>query len=226
MKLRNKSGLIAAIAGLTAVSLFSVGFASWVISGGDTATYENGQISVSQVSDSNLYLFVNEAPTLQAIVFGKPTSPESFANPWLTTPEVPNENLTFSFDVEVTNLTEDNCGTILSATIASSNSTKYDAAVSEGIIQALPELTVVWKQAGSGSNPLTGIATISGTFKWALGGGNGTNPYNYYNAHGAKDTIGETSTTYAADAKAKLSKLYDLNDVTYSVTVVATAPNA
>ena len=70
MKLRNKSGLIAAVAGLTAVSLFAVGFASWVISGSDEATIENGTITVDQVSDSDLYVFVSTPSTLDAIVFG------------------------------------------------------------------------------------------------------------------------------------------------------------
>lgn len=222
MKLRNKSGLIAAIAGLTAISLFSVGFASWVISGGDTATYQNGEITVSEVSDSNLYLFVNNAPTLQPIVFGKPADTSSVTDPWLTAPGVANENLLFSFDVEVTNLTSSNCAQVLSATLAASNETKYTAAVEAGIIAAHPtNLTVTWKQAGTGATP-TGIATISGEFEWALG--SNENPFFYYNAHAAKDIVSGT-TTYAADAQTKLSALYsNLNDVTYSVTVTAVVP--
>ena len=222
MKIRNKSGLIAAVAGLTAVSLFAVGFASWVISGGDTATYEDGTITVAQVSDTDLYVFVNQAPTLDAIIFGKPETPNSFASPWLTAPEVANENLDFEFDVEVTNLNGTNCASVLSATLAASDEAKYTAAVNAGIIAAHPtNLTVTFKAAGTGATP-TGIATISGSFAWGLP--NGDNPYNYYNAHGAKEIVSGT-TSYAADASAKLGALYtNLNGMTYSVTVTTTVP--
>ena len=222
MKLRNKSGLIAAVAGLTAVSLFAVGFASWVISGSDSATIPNGTITVEDVSDSDLYVFVSTPANAGSIVFGKPATPTSFAHPWLTADDVPTESLTFSFDVEVTNLTSENCGDVLSATLAASDEDAYDAAVSAGIIADHPtSLTVTFKQAGNGESP-TGIATISGTFAWGLP--EGANPYNYYNAHAAKDIV-SGSTTYAADAKAKLGALYtNLNGVAYSVTVATTVP--
>ena len=54
-KTNKKSGIIAAVVGLSAVSLVSVGFASWVMSGGDTQTLD-GQISVETVDDQRFVI--------------------------------------------------------------------------------------------------------------------------------------------------------------------------
>lgn len=55
-KTNKKSGIIAAVVGLSAVSLVSVGFASWVMSGGDSAAITDGQISVETVDDKRFLI--------------------------------------------------------------------------------------------------------------------------------------------------------------------------
>lgn len=52
MKLKKKSGLMGAVIALSAASLISVGFASWVISQGDEVTI-NGTIAVDNVVQNN-----------------------------------------------------------------------------------------------------------------------------------------------------------------------------
>lgn len=63
-KTNKKSGIIAAVVGLSAVSLVSIGFASWVMSGNDNATLD-GTISVETLDDQRFLIYktddVNDA---------------------------------------------------------------------------------------------------------------------------------------------------------------------
>ena len=70
MKRKNskKSGIIAAVVGLSAVSLVSVGFASWVMSGGDTTTIE-GNIEVESLDDQR-FLILKEGQDAPKITYG------------------------------------------------------------------------------------------------------------------------------------------------------------
>ena len=106
MKRKNskKSGIIAAVVGLSAVSLVSVGFASWIISAGDSATIE-GTIQVDTVEDHRFNILNKSALQSQNcnVVFGHPSAMEA-ENEWLKANGTKVENLEFSFDVYVENM--------------------------------------------------------------------------------------------------------------------------
>lgn len=221
MKLRNKSGLIAAVAGLAAVSMFSVGFATWVISGSDEVTID-GTITVEEVNDNNLYVISGAPANLQAIVFGKPAAPlASHTYNWLKVDTVAQENLSGSFTVNVSNMTTSNYSTVLTATLTpmkngADATSAYNAAVTAGIIAALPTPTI--------SCTSNGVATVSYAFAWGLPAG--ANPYDYYNELDAKAETSEGSgVTNAQDAKNKLQALYEnLTGVTYKITLTTHIP--
>ena len=101
MKRKNskKSGIIAAVVGLSAVSLVSVGFASWVMSGGDSTTIESN-IEVETLDDQRFLILKtgDDQPsltfgtngknyknqTVSSIVYGINDSNSSdYTNPWL-----------------------------------------------------------------------------------------------------------------------------------------------
>ena len=87
-----KTGIIAAVVGLSAVSLVSVGFASWVMSGGDEIELA-GTIDVDTVEDNRFYIYdkgnlavsygtpVHGSSAGNAIVFGIDDDP-AVQNAW------------------------------------------------------------------------------------------------------------------------------------------------
>ena len=222
MKIKNKSGLIAAVAGLTAVSLFAVGFASWVISGTDETTV-TGAITVETVSDDDLYVIESVGSLPTAIIFGTPDSSTmaGITDPWLTAPGVAEQVLNFSFNVSVKNLDSSNFNTVLTAAIVAndpntSDEFSYANAASSNLVGALPTLTI----AHSSGNTVT----VSGSFAWGSHF-DGSNPYVYYNGHAATDEV-STGLSYAADAKASLESLYNnLSGVTYTITLTTNIPS-
>jgi hypothetical protein len=120
MKLKKKSGLMGAVIALSAASLVSVGFASWVISQGDAATI-TGTFSVEMVENKSHFItnisgesgvFDGTAnpktfviPTTNNISFGAPAVGDrtAYANEWLQNTNGTAENLDVSFVVTVTN---------------------------------------------------------------------------------------------------------------------------
>ena len=50
---------------------------------------------------------------------------------------------------------------------------------------------------------------------------NGSNPINFYNAYAANDKIGETETTYFADASDKMSQISQLSGITFEISITA-----
>ena len=80
---------------LTCLSLVGVGFASWVISSGDTEV-ATGNITVDAVSDQRFYFGNTE--TLKSIHFGM-ANVEEISNAWLTNQSATKENLSATFEI-------------------------------------------------------------------------------------------------------------------------------
>lgn len=243
-KTNKKSGIIAAVVGLSAVSLVSVGFASWIISGGDTAEI-NGSIAVDEVSDAR-FLIEKEAPYAPevdygtgnaSIVFGAPTVSNAG---WLTNDSSAKENLTADVVFYVANLTGKTKGTDydLDATIEATGdeSDEFATAVGHGLV----ELPVITKNVSfTVDGDVKHDTTINGTtykftkvtlqlqFKWGVYFGKdgndvttNTNPYSFYNAKSAQGYVnGVSGTTWADDAKAKLEEIHAADGANFKVTL-------
>ena len=189
MKLRNKSGLLAAIAGLAAVSMFSVGFAAWVLSATDSEETQ-GNITVESINASAVY-YINDVDVEGSFHFGVPSATQISGyqnlveNRWLTFDQnSEEESLTVTVKVEVTNIDDSNLNHI-DISIAS---TAYDAAATAGYVKPLSQ-AVITETYDSVDEVV--VYTIT------LGWGelfNYKNPYEYYNTQEKSQALVEQAT--------------------------------
>ena len=224
MKLKKKSGLMGAIVALSCASLVSVGFASWVISQGDTEKVD-GQIVVDTVNDQRHLITVNttEIPAIKFV-----SNSTTTADKWLTSSRS-DANLVAQISITVTNL---DSNSKISATLASgknsgasfaadSSSTGYLGAAAAGYVGALPT-PALGTGAANATEPTSWDVTISITFTWG-GYFNNQNPFDFYNAHEANDERADAKNSgddYAQDAVSSLGALEDyLEDVYYRLTI-------
>ena len=236
-----KSGIIAAVVGLSAVSLVSVGFASWVMSGGDSLEL-GGEISVESVTDQRYFIYekssvqVNYGNNVKGaaaggIVFGIDDS-TPIANAWLTAAASNNqyENLTASVEVWVANLAAS--ATNITATLTADAG--YATAVSHNYVAALPTPVVNvtnetdYKGTVSPNQITFRKVTVGLTFAWGSKFG-GQNPYKYYNTGKTVSgyVSGTSGATWGDDARSSLLQLQnDLTGVHYTLTIKTTVPNA
>lgn len=226
---------------LLCLSLIGVGFASWVITAGDTDEV-TGNIQVEDVTDKRLELsnvkIVTNSTTEDktSFIFGKGTKG---TNSWLEADGIADEVLTatISFDLAYKNGTDidfegEDRNTNLSVTFDDATKTLLEGAVTAGYIEAVPTLTV------TGSN---GSYSVSVTFEWgALF--NNQNPFTWYNNNsvdgkysydakglsGIKGADGVTTATYGDHAAKYINEMFDyFTGKTYKVVVDAqpyTAP--
>ena len=204
---------------LLCLSLIGVGFASWVITAGDSDKV-SGNIQVEDVTDKRLELSNVKIVTTStgedktSFIFGKGTKG---ANSWLEADGIADEVLsaTISFNLAYKNKTtvvHDGEGKNVKLSVAFDDATKtlLEGAVTAGYIKAVPTLTV------TGSN---GSYSVSVTFVWgALF--NSQNPYTWYNNNAvdgkyAYDNNGlattvtdDTITTYGDHAAEYLHTMY------------------
>lgn len=249
-KTNKKSGIIAAVVGLSAVSLVSVGFASWVISVGDTAEV-TGSIAVDEVSDAR-FLIEKEAPYAPTVDYGTGNASIVFGAPtvsnagWLTNDSTAKENLTANVVFYVANLTGKTIGTDydLNATIVVTGDklSKFTKAVDDGLV----ELPVITKndsfevdhttyhetQINETKYKFTKV-TLSLQFKWGIYFGKdandattNTNPYDFYNAKDVQGYVSNSSgPTWGDDAKAKLQEIFEANGANFKVTLQTSVHN-
>ena len=228
MKLKKKSGLIGAIIALSAASLVSVGFASWVISQGDTKDVSGTiiaddvdnqvhQLTLTWVTDSTGATPLGSNPQ---VVYGHPAEME-IANAWLTNDggAAKLEALTFYLKVECTNV-DDNVAissVIENAPVVTSTGggtvdtkTGYAGALADNLVQALPTASTE-----STNFSADGSFVYKIEFKWGSTFGN-VNPYNYYNG---LESVTPSQKEAAATALSNLNTY--LTGATFALTVVA-----
>lgn len=242
MKLKKKSGLMGAVIALSAASLISVGFASWVISQGDTKTVD-GQIIVDTVNDVRHVITITGTPA--DIKFAAPAvANQTIENHWLTSDGAVVENLIATFNVSITNVLEAKTPADVSFTVAAGvksgdtftaetdNTKGYAKAQSLGLVGVLPAVgaegdglgyitlgteTYV-ANSGEGADTTRGTMSFDVTLNFVWGSAfNYGNPYTYYNT-------GKTAADYADQANTNLQALKTwLSGVSYRVTVEAPA---
>ena len=205
----NKKSIAIALTTLTAlsvVSIFSIGFAKWVLVETDSTDVE-GFIFVEKVDTNSINKFENDPIVSQAICFGRPTDEQiagyAIAEPaWLTVNGTKYESLSAYIEVQVSGLTSENYLDILEVSALSENSGKYQIAATEHLVAALPTPEI---QYVSGNT-----ARINLNFSWGTAF-DSVNPYKYYNTK-------VQTTALESDANIKLNRLKDLLDgVSYSI---------
>lgn len=205
----------------TCLSLIGVGFAAWIISGGDSKT-ASGNITVETVTDARFTITVN-SESLDALHYGHPGTMDK-TNAWLTNQNGQQENLTVTFDITVTSNSDIADATawnnVVNASVevldaqtdnATTHSNAWTEALAANVI-ADPTATCVI-QTGHTTKQATFKVTVSIAWGTYFGG---QNPYNFYN-DGTK-----TAATHAGDAVEKLGLIADLTGTDkFVVTITA-----
>ena len=229
---------------LSVIVIIGVGFAAWVITNPNVKAESGGTISVETVTDKSYSLTATISG--KDISFGAPAEMNT-ANAWLKADkDAKTENLeaTLTLTLNYNNLADVgeitfkmetlkgsvadnktftdlvNGGYIVNPTISyKGNAETYTAITAEGktVFTGLTVPKEAFKEttAPTESAMRVATATIKITFGWGSVFGN-TNPYTYFN---------DESHSYEKDyktAKDALTKLYELKDVSYKVTVTGT----
>lgn len=190
---------------LACLALIGVGFASWVISAGKSAT-ATGNIVVDDVSDKRISLTYEWVDGKSSIIYGWDENYVTKEKDWLKNNTVDKKaDLDLTLKVTVkdgnNNLYDPES---ISATITADEA--YTTALGKGVVGALPTLTAVEES--------TGVYNIVIVFTWGEHFG-GNNPLAFYN-EGTK-----TAETHGEDAKEYLGYVEALKDCTFTVTIDA-----
>lgn len=213
MKKKKLAGLISSLA---CISLIGVGFASWVITGDDSKTSENGTITAEAITDGSV--------TIGTMTWGQgkndgnikfDANGAAVTQPWLTS-DTKGEDLTAVLTVPVENFDNLEGGTI-TAELKVNDSNGVD----NGVYKKAQDAKLI------GANPTPKITNngngnfeVSLTFTWGEHFG-GLNPYEFYNAKGP--TVALAGSTYKADALKNMPLIQKLNGVTFTLVIKATA---
>ena len=227
------------IGGLLSVCLIGVGFASWIIvqDGQDSL---QGTVHVETVSDNSVYIEASWATGVEVEQFNF-TAPETATTDttgWLVSTTTNAEKLEVNVNVKIINATK--VDGAVQVSWDTSSLTAYEkyikpVATSNISIPAVGEGTGTW---GDEHGVKTYTTTITLAFEWGTYFG-GDNPYDFYNAKGArafvKDTAGFTSAhatvdghdadswTWADEAEYVLTELYGANAAITTLTLNAKA---
>lgn len=204
---------------LACLALIGVGFASWIISA-DAADKAAGSFIVDTVTDKSYTVEGSWLDNQSKITFGAPATMNNTSDTWLTNDSKDKkENLTVTYQLTVTygNVSKaTGIANKITAVVTAPESASYTAAVNGKLIIAPTNATV--EETGEG----TGVYNITVTYQWGEHFGK-VNPYTYYNAKTATDTLTDSTTTYMQDAKTSLdtlSKIEETVKFTLNITVV------
>ena len=204
---------------LACLALIGVGFASWIISA-DAADKAAGSFIVDTVTDKSYTVEGSWLDNQSKITFGAPATMNNTSDTWLTNDSKDKkENLTVTYQLTVTYGNGSKATGIankITAVVTAPESASYTAAVNGKLIIAPTNATV--EETGEG----TGVYNITVTYQWGEHFGK-VNPYTYYNAKTATDTLTDSTTTYMQDAKTSLdtlSKIEETVKFTLNITVV------
>ena len=229
---------------LTFISLISVGFAAWVISDGDTAEM-SGNIQVETVTDERLeivnlkfdnYVYGSEVTDnnkMPEFVFGTPEGADNSG--WLTNSTIGVEKLTIKVTFEVRYIGTEEL--LDDSDVAAS--VDFNILINEVLTSSVSAGDD--KYYASVKNPQVscdnGKFSCDLTLEWGnyFNGTAGVNPYEYYNGQigeGENATpikpstiISGTTTTYADDAKTRLTAMYEALKVAQYKVVVTVEKN-
>lgn len=203
---------------LACLALIGVGFASWIISA-NTSTKAEGSFIVDTVTDKTYNVEGAWLNSQSKITFGAPATMNA-EDPWLTNnSKGKTENLTVTYQLIVTygdGKKATGIANKITALVTAPENANYTATVNGKLIIAPTNATV--EETGEG----TGVYNITVTYQWGEHFGK-VNPYTYYNAKTATDTLTDSTTTYMQDAKTSLdtlSKIEETVKFTLNITVV------
>lgn len=223
---------------LACLSLIGVGFAAWVISGGDSQDAD-GTITVDTVTDGR---FTVSKPTITENIYYGMDLQASAADetPWLKNDnDEADEKLVVTFDVTVTAASEVAAATeeaweaavSVSAVIAAIEKDAWTAAKTAQVV-ADPEVSVEFKSATDTKNA---VYTVTITAKWGelfTLAGKVVNPYLFYNDN-TKDVAGKCgvavgeitaeNATWGDHASYYLGLVQALANTQYKVTITVAA---
>lgn len=187
---------------LACIALIGVGFASWVI------TYNKedevtGNVSIDTVDDKSHIVTITNKTSEQTVRFAALASTNT--SDWFkgeNKGDTDKESLVLTYQVSVTNYESLADGTgAISVTLVEDGTSVYSAAVTDGLVGALPST----ENAGISISGSNGTYTITITFKWGEYFDE-SNPTTFYNS--------KTAEAERSDAKSKDNKTY-LEDAIY-----------
>ena len=218
MKKKSLAGILSL---LICIALIGVGFASWVITAGDTET-ATGNVTVETVEDKRLSITTTWEDEKSTIVFGQATDTTGVANSWLkASDDIQKEVLSVTLNIVVANMDSNDT---ISVVFNPSDEDKYNAALVSKYITgpAVGEELTCTKVS-------TGNYTCELEFAWGEAFEN-KNPYIFFNSNnvlGVYDDKDDDDTTndvtYGDYALESINNLYNLNALTFELTVTATA---
>lgn len=219
-----KKSLATLLSGFLTVALTGVGFASWLITGGETKTSDAGAVSAEKVEDQRVKI-TNLKVDNAAIAFGMGSSTTTNTSPWLkNSNSVEDLNATLSFDVS----NGKSYGKEIKFTFSvdEAHNTYYLDAIEKGYIVA-PKLDTITTFTST-DDPTT--YTVAVEFKWGSFFG-GANPYTYFNNTYTSASVASGQSTFSGknagdEAASVLGDIYKLNGATYTITVETVAKDA
>jgi hypothetical protein len=224
MKNKNKKIIVTATA-LGLVALVSTGFASWVISGGDTKIID-GSISVETVNDNSRVLTVTPTDSDKTTLsFGATNT--KYESPWLTTKNGTAECKSVTYTVTCTNY---DANAIVKPVVKYvKDSTEYDKisalyTTDKNFSTYINDITAEYGDWSVNDSTKTGTTTLTVSYTWGsafiLKEADGSlNPYDYYNSQAYTADLG-------TEASTRLTNIYNaLNGVSFKVTCAVNAPD-
>ena len=221
MKKKSLAGILSL---LICIALIGVGFASWVITAGDTET-ATGNVKVETIEDQRVFL-ENIDLDNENIVFG---TPEGAANDgWLKNSSIGTEVLTTTLTGTI-KTKDKNALTRFTIVLETNKASAFD----EELIGAFPTVSapaidsLSWSAADS-NGYYTANFEVTATFTWGSKWEEYKNPYTFYNAHVVNDLIAGDATpedssddvTYGDQALKDIKAIYEaLNGATYTFTI-------
>lgn len=205
----------------TCLSLIGVGFAAWIISGGDSKT-ASGNITVETVTDERFTITVLDE--IASIHYGHPATMNT-EGAWLINKDGQKENLTVTFDITVTSKSsvEDWNSVTPTATIEVKDSTAWTTAVSKMVVVE-PDVSIAL--ASTADDKFSSVYTVTVTAKWGEKFG-GNNPYTFYNAKTATETIdGKTYADHALEYLGYVEDIAETAKFEVTITVASSVASA
>lgn len=233
----HKGSITLGIASLSLLSLASIGFATWVISGGDTKTAE-GTIEVDAVSDNLYAIEIGTTPwsgnkAKGSIKYGCDDTTLTSTSAWLSADNTESLTETLTFTVKNAYKTTDassslNDGYDISFTLAdTSESGLYSTAKEAGLVGELPSttnggITNISPTQKVGTRDAEYTVTI--TFTWGSTFGK-QNPAKYAESKAAESESYWDLSNKSSFAS-QLNEVYKLNSCTFKLTITTSASNS
>lgn len=229
--MRNKrKGILMASAILGSAAIVSTGFAAWVITVEDTEVAQ-GDIQVDRVEDKTHIITMDPGNdlTVKYGMGGSTTNP----NPWLTHTGDLNEDFSVTCNFTVTHPESCDFNDVSLTVIEGDAENKYFAAAVTAKYFSQPTVKLV-KAADFSSS---GKASLNFVFAWGeYFDKDGTadedlednvNPYEFFNAKTTPTAYvnGSSGNTWAQEAVAVLTAIYNAKDTKFSVTIATKTVN-